>query len=147
MENLQTLTENYLKYCRTQKCLDEKTLKAYRIDLRQFSEEPSLEKIIEKENIEVTEEDIEAEYKKYADAYNMDIDTIKKAVSAESLKPELASRKAIDLIVDSAVVTEEKAAKKTAEKKPATKKTTAKKPAAKKTSEKADDKKSADKAE
>lgn len=102
----------------------------------------ALEKIIEKEKIEVTEEDIEAEYKKYADAYNMDIDTIKKAVSAESLKPELASRKAIDLIVDSAVVTEEKAAKK-----PATKKTTAKKPAAKKTSEKADDKKSADKAE
>lgn len=107
----------------------------------------ALEKIIEKEKIEVTEEDIEAEYKKYADAYNMDIDTIKKAVSAESLKPELASRKAIDLIVDSAVVTEEKVAKKTAEKKPATKKTTAKKPAAKKTSEKADDKKSADKAE
>ena len=107
----------------------------------------ALEKIIEKEKIEVTEEDIEAEYKKYADAYYMDIDTIKKAVSAESLKPELASRKAIDLIVDSAVVTEEKAAKKTAEKKPATKKTTAKKPAAKKTSEKADDKKSADKAE
>lgn len=107
----------------------------------------ALEKIIEKEKIDVTEEDIEAEYKKYADAYNMDIDTIKKAVSAESLKPELASRKAIDLIVDSAVVTEEKAAKKTAEKKPATKKTTAKKPAAKKTSEKADDKKSADKAE
>lgn len=107
----------------------------------------ALEKIIEKEKIEVTEEDIEAEYKKYADAYNMDINTIKKAVSAESLKPELASRKAIDLIVDSAVVTEEKAAKKTAEKKPATKKTTAKKPAAKKTSEKADDKKSADKAE
>ena len=34
MENLQTLTENYLEYCRTQKCLDEKTLKAYRIDLR-----------------------------------------------------------------------------------------------------------------
>ena len=107
----------------------------------------ALEKIIEKEKIEVTEEDIEAEYKKYADAYNMDIDTIKKAVSAESLKPELASRKAIDLIVDRAVVTEEKAAKKTAEKKPATKKATAKKPAAKKTSEKADDKKSADKAE
>ena len=47
MENLQTLTENYLEYCRTQKCLDEKTLKAYRIDLRQFSEEPSLEKITE----------------------------------------------------------------------------------------------------
>lgn len=39
MDNLQTLTNNYLEYCSTQKCLDEKTLKAYRIDLRQFSEQ------------------------------------------------------------------------------------------------------------
>lgn len=39
MNNLQTLTENYLAYCSSQKCLDEKTLKAYRIDLRQFSEQ------------------------------------------------------------------------------------------------------------
>ena len=38
MKNLQTLIQNYLEYCSTQKCLDEKTLKAYRIDLRQFSE-------------------------------------------------------------------------------------------------------------
>ena len=137
--------ETYLKYTGMD-------MKGFREGFKERAETQArlnlaLEKIIEKEKIEVTEEDIEAEYKKYADAYNMDIDTIKKAVSAESLKPELASRKAIDLIVDSAVVTEEKAAKKTAEKKPATKKTTAKKPAAKKTSEKADDKKSADKAE
>lgn len=39
MDNLQTLIKNYLEYCCTQKCLDEKTLKAYRIDLRQFSEQ------------------------------------------------------------------------------------------------------------
>lgn len=38
MHNLQTLIENYLEYCGTQKRLDEKTLKAYRIDLNQFSE-------------------------------------------------------------------------------------------------------------
>lgn len=137
--------ETYLKYTGVD-------MKGFREGFKERAETQvrlnlALEKIIEKEKIEATEEDIEAEYKKYADAYNMDIDTIKKAVSAESLKPELASRKAIDLIVDSAVVTEEKAAKKTAEKKPAIKKTTAKKPAAKKTSEKADDKKSADKAE
>lgn len=31
--------ENYLEYCRIQKRLDSKTLKAYRIDLRQFSEQ------------------------------------------------------------------------------------------------------------
>jgi integrase/recombinase XerD len=36
MSNLQTLIDNYLEYCGTQKCLDEKTLKAYRIDLRQL---------------------------------------------------------------------------------------------------------------
>lgn len=29
MKNLQTLTENYLEYCRTQKCLDEKTLREH----------------------------------------------------------------------------------------------------------------------
>lgn len=37
MNNLQTLIENYLGYCTQQKRLDAKTLKAYKIDLRQFS--------------------------------------------------------------------------------------------------------------
>lgn len=36
MNNLQTHIENYLTYCQYQKRLDEKTLKAYRIDLTQF---------------------------------------------------------------------------------------------------------------
>lgn len=36
MSNLQTHIKNYLEYCEQQKRLDEKTLKAYRIDLRQF---------------------------------------------------------------------------------------------------------------
>lgn len=36
MNNLQSLIEDYLKFCHSQKRLDEKTLKAYRIDLRQF---------------------------------------------------------------------------------------------------------------
>lgn len=37
MNNLQNLIENYLNYCQYQKQLDSKTLKAYRIDLNQFS--------------------------------------------------------------------------------------------------------------
>lgn len=37
MNDLQTHTSNYLKYCRCQKRLETKTLKAYRIDLNQFS--------------------------------------------------------------------------------------------------------------
>ena len=36
MNNLQTHIDEYLEYCRYQKRLDEKTLKAYRIDLTQF---------------------------------------------------------------------------------------------------------------
>lgn len=36
MDNLQTLLEKYLTFCQTQKRLDAKTLKAYRIDLNQF---------------------------------------------------------------------------------------------------------------
>lgn len=36
MDNMQTLIKNYLEYCDKQKCLNEKTLKAYKIDLNQF---------------------------------------------------------------------------------------------------------------
>lgn len=39
MNNLQNHIGNYLEYCSVQKRLDEKTLKAYRIDLRQFSKQ------------------------------------------------------------------------------------------------------------
>ena len=39
MENLEGNVKSYLEYCEVQKRLDEKTLKAYRIDLRQFLEQ------------------------------------------------------------------------------------------------------------
>ena len=42
MKNLQTHMNDYLDFCASQKCLDEKTLKAYRIDLRQFSEQTAV---------------------------------------------------------------------------------------------------------
>lgn len=38
MNNLQSHISIYLKYCDTQKRLDEKTIKAYQIDLKQFTE-------------------------------------------------------------------------------------------------------------
>ncbi|MCX4351314.1 MAG: tyrosine-type recombinase/integrase [Lachnospiraceae bacterium] len=47
MNALQQLTNDYLKYCRNQKRLDEKTLKAYRIDLAQFHAVLSSTDIIE----------------------------------------------------------------------------------------------------
>lgn len=47
MNNLQSLIEDYLKFCHSQKRLDEKTLKAYRIDLRQFYNHTSVTDISE----------------------------------------------------------------------------------------------------
>ena len=119
----------------------------------------ALEKVVELEKIDIPDEDVETELKTYADAYNMPLDKIKTLVSAEDVKADLACRKAMDLVKDSAVAgakkkatkaadaeekTEtaekaEKPAKKAATKKAsaaksetAEKKTTAKKPAAKK---------------
>lgn len=37
MNTLKTHIENYLNFCKLQKCLDDKTIKAYKIDLTQFS--------------------------------------------------------------------------------------------------------------
>lgn len=47
MKDLQNLVDDYLDYCALQKRLDAKTLKAYRIDLRQFSEHVSAINIID----------------------------------------------------------------------------------------------------
>ena len=42
MKNLQNQINNYLEYCQNQKRLDSKTLKAYRIDLKQFHSDLSI---------------------------------------------------------------------------------------------------------
>lgn len=47
MNNLQTTITNYLDFCQYQKRLDKKTLKAYRIDLRQFSSELEIDNVSE----------------------------------------------------------------------------------------------------
>lgn len=105
----------------------------------------ALEKIVELEGLKATEEDLDAEYARMADAYKMEVDKVKEIVPAEEISQNLAVGKAIDLIKETAVVKEaaakKPAAKKTAakkaddektEKKPAAKKPAAKKPATKK---------------
>lgn len=83
----------------------------------------ALEKIVELENIVPSEDDINAQYQKMAEQYNMEADKIKQIVPAEDVVKDLAMNKAIDLIRDSAVITEKKAtAKKTAAKKSTSKK-------------------------
>ena len=66
----------------------------------------ALEKIVEVENITVDDEAVEAEYAKLADAYKMEVEKIKSFVPAEEFVKDLAVNKAIDLIKDTAVITE-----------------------------------------
>ena len=64
----------------------------------------ALETIARKENIEVTEADLEDEYSKMAESYKMDIDKVKAAVPADSLTEDVKVQKALDLVKNSAVI-------------------------------------------
>ncbi|MBE6808125.1 MAG: trigger factor [Ruminococcaceae bacterium] len=103
----------------------------------------ALEKIVELEKIEATEEEINEQIEKMAKDYGMEADQIKAAVPTEEIAKDIAVGKAIDFIKENAVITEveaktEKAEEKPA-KKPAAKKTAAKKTTAKKAEEKKDE--------
>ncbi len=63
----------------------------------------TLAKIVEVEGITVSEEDMEAEYKAMAEQYSLEIEKIKSMVPADEIKVSLETRKAVKLIVDSAV--------------------------------------------
>lgn len=123
----------------------------------------ALEKVASLENFEIADEDVDTELKTYADAYGMPVEKIKTLISADDVKADIACRKAMDLVKETAVATakkkatvksadassEEKPAKKTTAKKKAdadtsdaekpAKKTTAKKAPAKKSAKSADD--------
>ncbi len=63
-----------------------------------------LEKIAEKEAIEVTDEDVEKEYARLAEAYKMDVEKVKNAIPAEDLAKDLGVEKAMQLVKDSAKI-------------------------------------------
>lgn len=68
-----------------------------------------LEKIAEVENIQATQEQIDEEIQKTADMYRMDVDKVKEMVKddeLEQIKKDLAVRRAADLIVEAAVLTD-----------------------------------------
>lgn len=64
----------------------------------------ALEKIVELENIEVTEDELKAEFDKLAEAYKLDVDQIKQFIHDDDLKKDIAVGKAVDLIKDAAVI-------------------------------------------
>ena len=133
--------------------IDEQTFRGY---VRPGAEtdvkvELMLEKVAEVEALEVTAEEIEEEYKKAAEMYNMELDKLKEAVAEEYITHDLRLNKASKFLADNAVALDEPedAPAAEAEAKPA-KKTTKKaaekteegeaKPAAKKTAKKAAEK-------
>ena len=63
----------------------------------------TLAKIVEVENITVSEEDIAAEYENLAKQYELEVEKVKSMVPAVEIEENLKSRKAVKVIVDSAV--------------------------------------------
>ena len=64
----------------------------------------ALQSIAVKENVEVTEADIEDEYSKMAEAYKMDVNQVKAAIPADSLSEDIKVQKALDIVKNSAVI-------------------------------------------
>lgn len=64
-----------------------------------------IEKVKELENIEATEEELEKEFEKYAEAQKMEVEKIKKMFEADNfeyIKNTIAIRKTVDFLVDNA---------------------------------------------
>ncbi len=64
----------------------------------------ALEKIAEVENLDATEEEIEAEFNKMSEMYSMEVAKIKELVSDKDLKKDLLVGKAADFVKDNAIV-------------------------------------------
>lgn len=79
----------------------------------------ALEKIAQLENIAVTEEELEAEYARLAEAYNMESDKIKESIEADALSEDIKVKKAVDLVKEAAVIKAEAPGKASAKEKAA----------------------------
>ena len=75
----------------------------------------TLEKIAEVEGIEVTDEDMTAEFESLAKQYSLEVDKVKEMVPAEEINASLKIRKAVKVIVDNAVAVAPKTEEKTEE--------------------------------
>ena len=93
--------EEYLKY--TNKTLEDLYHETrggalYRVQLN-----VAMRKVAQLEQIEVSDEDVEAEIQRLAGLYGMEPDRVKNAVPVEELKEDLALRKAVEFVVEHAV--------------------------------------------
>ena len=64
----------------------------------------ALEKIAKVENITPSDEELEAEYKRLADAYQMEVDKVKEALPADAISQDLSVEMAMKLVKDNAKI-------------------------------------------
>lgn len=67
-----------------------------------------LEEIAKVEKLEITEEEINAEYERMAKDYEMELEKVKSIVPVEEVRKSLTMGKAVDVIKDSAVISQKK---------------------------------------
>ena len=77
--------------------------------VRELQTQLALEAVAKAENIEVTDEEIEAEFTKLAEQYKLDVQMVKNAINPADLKKDLMMTRANDLVMANAVVGEAEA--------------------------------------
>ncbi len=75
---------------------------------KQTRTELLLAAVAKAENIEITEDDLKAEYEKLAEAYGMKVEDVEKAIDVEGLTEQLRRDRAVALIAESGVAVEKK---------------------------------------
>ena len=67
----------------------------------------ALEYVVKNDKITVSDEDLEAEYKKFAEQYGMEVDQVKAAIPAAALSEDISVEKAMKFIRSKATITTE----------------------------------------
>ena len=134
----------YLKY--TGQTLDDLRKQMRPMAEKQVKIRLALETIAKIENLSVSDDKVEEEYKNISDAYNVPVDQVKSMVDAEDIRRDLLVKAAMDLVKEKAKVKTAKAKTATASKPKAATKTAEKKADEAKTEEKPAAKKPATKA-
>ncbi len=93
----------YLKY--TGMTLDNMREQFRPIAEKQVKTRLALEKIAELENIEVTEEEIEAELQKIADAYRIELSEVKAQITPDMITDDIKVSKAVEVVKSNASIT------------------------------------------
>ncbi len=65
----------------------------------------ALAKVAKTEKLKALKKDIEAEYKKIASGYNVDVDAVKSSLPEDGISEDIVLRKAVDFIKENAVIT------------------------------------------